>query len=213
MSGGAGGPGNACFTCHGLKGEGDTASTPRLAGLDQGYLQKQMEDYASGLRQDDVMTRVARGLSPEARRAVAGWYASLPVPAPAATTAPPAPPRVWFVGDERRGITACAACHGNQGQGAGRSYPQLAGQPAAYTLDQIDRWKAGKRRNDPRGVMAAAVQRLSDGEARAIAAWLSTRPGAPTTAEAQGASAATLDAVARPAASGETRRPARSDGG
>src|SRR5690606_13203798 len=71
MSGGAGGAGNACFMCHGLKGEGDGVSSPRLAGLDQGYLQKQMEDYASGLRPDDVMTRVARGLDPEARRLVA----------------------------------------------------------------------------------------------------------------------------------------------
>ena len=88
MSGGAGGAANACFTCHGLKGEGDGVSTPRLAGLDQGYLQKQMEDYASGLRPDDVMTRVAKGLDQDARRAVAAWYAGLPPPACLLYTSP-----------------------------------------------------------------------------------------------------------------------------
>ena len=44
MGGGEGGSANACFSCHGLEGEGDGVSVPRLAGLDAGYLQKQMED-------------------------------------------------------------------------------------------------------------------------------------------------------------------------
>jgi cytochrome c553 len=42
MSGGAGGAANACFSCHGLDGAGDGVSTPRLAGLEAGYLLKQM---------------------------------------------------------------------------------------------------------------------------------------------------------------------------
>jgi cytochrome c553 len=62
MSGGEGGPANACFTCHGLDGGGDGVSVPRLAGLDSGYLQKQMEDYANDVRQNVVMTEVARWL-------------------------------------------------------------------------------------------------------------------------------------------------------
>ncbi|CAM2890415.1 c-type cytochrome [Brevundimonas diminuta] len=210
MGGGAGGATNACFTCHGLKGEGDGVSTPRLAGLDQGYLQKQMEDYASGLRPDDVMTRVAKGLDQDARRTVAAWYAGLPAPAVRASTA--SPPPIWLTGDAARGVTACAACHGVEGQGAGEGQPIVAGQPAAYTLEQIDRWKSGERRNDPRGVMAAAVQRLTDDEARAIAAWLSTQPPSPVRAEASIARAASVAAAARPAASREIRRPARSDG-
>lgn len=211
MGGGAGGPANACFTCHGLKGEGDGVSTPRLAGLDQGYLQKQMEDYASGLRPDDVMTRVARGLDPHARRAVAVWYAGLPAPAAQDSTA--SLPPIWLTGDTARGITACAACHGAEGQGAGEGQPTVAGQPAAYTRHQIDLWKAGKRRNDPRGVMAAAVQRLTDEEARAIADWLATQPPSPNRATASHAASASVAAAARPAATRETRRPARSDGG
>lgn len=212
MSGGAGGAANACFTCHGLQGQGDGVSAPRLAGLDVGYLQKQMEDYASGLRPDDQMTRIAKALNQKDRRAVAAWYAGLP--ASPAQTAPAAPaPAIYLSGDPSRGIVACASCHGVEGEGTGRGgNPQIAGQPAAYTLEQIDRWKSGKRRNDPRGVMAAAVKSLSDPEARAIALWLSTRPAAPAPASAAATGSASVDAAARPAASRETRRPDRSDG-
>src|SRR5690606_12794176 len=108
MGGGSGGADNACFSCHGLAGQGDGVSTPRLAGLDQGYLQKQMEDYANGLRPDDVMTRVARGLDQHGRQKVAAWYAGLPPPPP---PPPPDPntslavaPQIWLHGDVDRGV-------------------------------------------------------------------------------------------------------------
>ena len=152
MGGGAGGAANACFTCHGLQGQGDGNAAPRLAGLDAGYLQKQMEDYASGLRQDDAMTRIAKALDQKGRRAVAAYYAGLSVPAASPPPSIPAP-AIYSQGDPSRGVVACAACHGDQGQGTGRGgNPQIAGQPFAYTLEQIDRWKSGERRNDPRGV-------------------------------------------------------------
>lgn len=211
MSGGPGGAVNACFACHGLDGAGDGVAAPRLAGLDAGYLQKQMEDYASGLRPDDTMTRIAKALDQRSRREVAAYYAALPTPQTSGAAAPA--PAIYLNGDASRGIAACASCHGAQGQGSGLGgNPQIAGQPAAYTLEQIDRWKAGKRRNDPRGVMAAAVKSLSDPEARAIASWLSTRPASPAPASAAATGSASVEAAARPAASRETRRPYRSDG-
>ena len=212
MSGGPGGAANACFTCHGLDGGGDGLAAPRLAGMDAGYLQKQMEDYASGLRPDDSMGRIARALDQKARQQVTAYYAALPSPPDPEGPARPAP-AIYLTGDTQRGIVACAACHGLRGEGAGRGgNPRIAGQPYAYTLEQIDRWKSGARRNDPRGVMAAAVKSLSDPEARAIATWLSTQPAAPAPASAVASASASVAAAARPAASRETRRPDRSDG-
>jgi cytochrome c553 len=35
----------ACASCHGPRGEGQ-ASFPRLAGMDAGYLRKQLQDFA-----------------------------------------------------------------------------------------------------------------------------------------------------------------------
>jgi len=213
LSGGAGGAANACFTCHGLDGGGDGAAAPRLAGLHLGYLQKQMEDYASGLRADDQMTRIAKALDQRSRREVAAYYAALPIPASARTHAAAPAPSVYLRGDPARGVVACAACHGLNGEGTGLGgNPQIAGQPYPYLVEQMERWKSGERRNDPRGVMAAAVKPLSDLEVRAIGLWLSAQPASPAPASASATGSASVDAAARPAASRETRRPDRSDG-
>lgn len=208
MSGGPGGAANACFTCHGLNGEGDGISVPRLAGLDHGYLQKQMEDYASGLRADPVMTPVAKKLSQHHRRLVAEYYARLPSPAPAAAFDRLPTPSLWTEGDSQRGIVACEICHGPNGEGRG-GQPAVAAQPPAYTIEQIERFQSGDRRNDPRGVMATAVHRLTDEETRMIAAWLASRPAA---ASPETAGSIVERAVARPAGTREVVRPARSDG-
>lgn len=206
MSGGDGGPANACFTCHGLDDAGDGVSVPRLAGLDAGYLQKQLADYALKTRADPVMSPIAQWLDDDEQHAVAVWYAAMPDPA--ATPAGPPPP-IWLRGAPERGVVACASCHGVDGQGAGAGNPAVHGQPAAYTLDQLRRWKQGERRNDPRGVMAEAVAGLTDAEMRTIAAWLETAPTAPPPASAAAIASASEIALAGSAASRAPRRPGR----
>lgn len=207
MGGGEGGPANACFSCHGLAGEGDGVSVPRLAGLDAGYLQKQMEDYARDVRQDVVMREVARWLDDGDRRAVARFYADMPAPPARGTVGPP--PALYLTGDASRGVARCASCHGADGRGVGFGNPAIAGQPAAYTVDQLHRWQERKRRNDPRGVMTDAVRNLTDAEIAQIAAWLEHAPAArPPDTDVASASAA-ASAAARPEASRGVRRPDR----
>lgn len=203
MSGGAGGAKNACFACHGLDGAGDGVSTPRLAGLQAGYLQKQMQDYASGLRPDPVMTPVARALDDEARRAAVAYYAGLSAPAGGEAGAAPV---LWREGDPARGLQACAACHGDQGQGVGGGQPALAGQPEAYTREQLERWRLAKRRNDPRGAMADIARKLTSAEVDAIAAWLRRRPASPAPATDAASASGASAAAGRSAASRAGRR-------
>lgn len=207
MSGGEGGPSNACFSCHGLDGMGDGVSTPRLAGLDAGYLQKQLQDYAARLRDDPTMYEAARWLDDGDRRAVAAWYAAMPVPETSGAAGPA--PAVWFEARPESGGVSCASCHGDRGQGVGAGNPEVAGQPAAYIVDQLQRWKTGKRRNDPRGVMSGAAAGLTDSEIRAIAAWLARAPTAPAPSSAAASASASAAAAARPAASRGPRRPDR----
>jgi cytochrome c553 len=65
VGGGPGGAGTACFSCHGLQGQGDAGGAfPRLVGLDAHYLAKQLDDYASRGRSDPVMTPISQQLSP-----------------------------------------------------------------------------------------------------------------------------------------------------
>ena len=204
MSGGAGGATHACFACHGLDGEGDGVSVPRLAGLDAGHMQKQMEDYALGIRPDPVMTAVGKALDDEARRAVVAYYAGL---TPRASDASPSPaPTPWREGDPGRGLTACASCHGAQGEGVGRGQPVLAGQPAAYTREQLERWQAGKRRNDARAAMTDIARKLTSAEIDAFAAWLERQPASPSPATDAASASAAAAAAGRSAASREGRR-------
>lgn len=207
MSGGEGGAANACFSCHGLDGAGDGVSVPRLAGLDAGYLQKQLADYALETRPDAVMSPIARWLDDEDQRAVAAFYAAMPAPTP--TRSASAPPALWLTGAPERGVAACASCHGADGQGIGAGNPAVAGQPAAYTLDQLRRWKRAERRNDPRNVMAGAVAGLTEAEMRTIAAWLERAPSARRPASGAASGSASGAVAAGSAASRGPRRPDR----
>ena len=65
LSGAEAGAANACVTCHGLNGRGNGAGTPRLAGLDDGYMERQLEAYADGRRYQKQMSWIAKQLSAE----------------------------------------------------------------------------------------------------------------------------------------------------
>lgn len=189
MGGGPAGATRACFTCHGLAGEGDGAFSPRLAALPAGYLQKQLEDYASGRRHDPVMGPIAGALSAEDRAAVAAYYSGLPPAAKGGDRLPtPRGEGADLYGRPRPGQPACAACHGMNGEGVGLGNPPVSGQPAPYVHEQLRRWRTGERRNDPLGLMAAAARGLTDAQMRALAGYVAALP--PRTAPADAPPAA-----------------------
>ena len=177
LSGGRAGAANACFTCHGLDGLGDGAGSPRLAGLDPGYLERQLEAYADGRRQHVQMSWIAEQLLSEHRHALAGYYASMPYKPSAMPQA--APPVLYVHGDPDRGLLSCASCHGLRGQGIGPANPPLGGQPAPYLAEQVDQWQRARRRNDPGNVMLHISQRLTPAEASALSAYAARLPGGP----------------------------------
>src|SRR5438045_3123285 len=70
----------ACAACHGPTGMGQPAAGfPRLAGMTESYLSRQLSDFRNGTRDDPVMTPIAKALTPDQRAAVARYYAGLPV--------------------------------------------------------------------------------------------------------------------------------------
>src|SRR5215475_12908009 len=77
-------------------------------------------------------------------------------------------------------LTACAACHGKQGEGAtkGEIYPRLAGKPAGYLYNQLLNFRDGRRKY---AVMNYMVGYLSDAYLKEIAEYYSTlKPPYPT---------------------------------
>jgi cytochrome c553 len=167
VSGGEGGARYACVSCHGARGEGNGFDAPRLAGLPAGYLQKQMEDYAAGLRPHALMRDVARFLDSHERVRVARHYA---VVAPAGQATAPATAALY--------ARACQQCHGVDGAGTPLG-PPLAGQPALYLTQQLQDWQVSKRRNDGKHEMLKVAQALSAAEVGALSDYLSQIPPRP----------------------------------
>src|SRR5688572_21698470 len=149
LGGGSGGARQACFTCHGITGAGQAAAgTPALAGLDPDYLKRQLDDYASGLRPNETMSPISHALGLAERVAVARYYAALPRgPAEVAARQDPALMQegaaLYAAGAAHRGLQACIDCHGPAGRGLAPT-PALAGQPVAYTAQQLRLWQEGK---------------------------------------------------------------------
>lgn len=174
--------GGACFQCHGQKGEGDaTAAFPRLTGQSYGYLVKSLQDYASGARQNEIMSPIAEALTEQEMQDVSAYYASLEDDT--VTSAPPPETELLqygaalaAVGSAELGIQGCLNCHGPEGAGLGYNYPYLAGQHAAYLEAQLRAWQEGTRTGDPLDIMANIATRMSDREIAAVAAYYSSLP-------------------------------------
>jgi len=177
----------ACSACHGAKGEGQAAAAiPRLAGLDAGYIFRQLTSFADGTRKNDTMRPVASALSDVERKAVAVYYASqkpavAPAPAASADTAIAAGAALAQSGDWSRGIPGCSQCHGPDGSGVGALVPRLAGQSAQYIEAQLKAWRAGTREDDPMGLMASVAKKLDDTEIGSVAAYFAAAPSIPST--------------------------------
>ena len=62
----------------------------------------------------------------------------------------------------------CASCHGPLGMSQLPNAPNLAGQPAIYTVEQLKAYRSGKRQNE---VMAVMAKPLTDDEIDNLAAW------------------------------------------
>jgi len=185
LSGGDSGAANACFTCHGLDGLGDGAGAPRLAGLDQGYLTRQLEAYAAGLRKHARMEYIAARLSPAGRQSVSAYYAGMPFGPAAMPASLPHP--LYAEGDPARGLPACSACHGARGEGRGPANPALGGQPAGYLAQQLIAWRRSDRRSDPLNTMLLISRRLAPQEIQAVSAYAASLPGGPPRRESPAA--------------------------
>jgi len=172
-----------CMACHGADGSGNAAAGyPRLAGLDAAYLLKQLDDFASGTRENPVMQPNARALTQAERAAMAAYYSAMPIP-PALLEGTPGKvsgqgpgARLANFGHWSSRVPACIRCHGPHGVGVGTHFPPLAGQPASYLANQLKAWKDGKRHNDPLQLMRHVSKGLSAEEIKAVTAWFAAQP-------------------------------------
>ncbi len=66
----------SCVACHGVNGEG-TPTNPPLAGLDETYFIKQLQDFKSGARANGMMAMFTKALNNQDMVNLAAYYSSL----------------------------------------------------------------------------------------------------------------------------------------
>lgn len=102
---------------------------------------------------------------------VAAWFASQKLKPATATDESKIAlgQKIWRQGDFKKGVPACAGCHGPTGAGLPAQYPRLAGQFAEYTEVQLKSFRLDERANDPEKMMRTIAAKLSDAEIKAVA--------------------------------------------
>lgn len=162
-----------CFICHGMDGESSSPAFPRLAGQNAGYVARQLADYKSGRRRSTTMQPMVEDLGPADFAALGAFFASRPTHAHLVEDPGLAEVGrgVFLRGNPDSGVAACATCHGPNAHGSD-ALPRLAGQHAQYTETQLRQFNRRERTND-NAVMHTIASRLTDLEARAVAAYLS----------------------------------------
>jgi cytochrome subunit of sulfide dehydrogenase len=64
-----------CSGCHGTYGR-SASGMPNIAGLDQAYIVKQMNDFKSGARAASVMHQIAKGYNDEQIALLANYFSA-----------------------------------------------------------------------------------------------------------------------------------------
>jgi cytochrome c553 len=182
-----------CAGCHGEFGEGTIdGEYPRLAGMDAGYLAKQLRHFKTRERINIPMIPYTseRELPEEDVVLIAAYLSQIKLP----TKLPPIVEEEFdalkrlkesgrivniarYPGNVDKGLLfyqkECRGCHGKNGQGdKSRKIPQLAGQYSIYLTRQINKFRNSERlHDDPRD--ADIFRSFSDTEIDDLLAYLS----------------------------------------
>ncbi|MEH6469728.1 MAG: c-type cytochrome [Halopseudomonas sp.] len=166
-----------CFGCHGADGNATAPSFPKLAGQNANYLVKQLKDIKGGVRPSPLMMGFAAGLADQDMEDLAAFFSTLEVSQGAATDADLVAKgqAIYSAGIQSKGVAACAACHSPKGAGNGLAgFPSVKGQYAIYVDSQLKAFRDGGRANDPSSMMRDVAGKLSDGEIKAVSAYIET---------------------------------------
>ena len=166
-----------CNVCHVQQAKSAEPWIPLLAGLDRLVTYKQLDDFRSGTRLSGPMSAIAQSLTQQDYADVAAYYASQPgMPENTGVRMPHshrtyrnADPlqRLIFAGDPKRGIAACASCHGPGGYLIGA--PALMNQNALYLEQQLQAFAQGTRANDMNMPMRTIAGLLTPEEMKTLA--------------------------------------------
>lgn len=171
----------SCTSCHGPMGVSTTPNFPRLAGQHPSYMTTQLLIFRAGIRQSQIMNRVAAKLSDQDISDLVAYFSAQQVggawsgqdPALAGEGA-----KLFALGAPERGVIACAVCHGNTGLGNNElEIALIRHQSPAYTVDVLHEFQALGTHGSPQSTaMYLEAKPLSDHELAALAAYIASMP-------------------------------------
>ncbi len=176
-----------CAGCHGSDGNSPAANFPKLAGLGEKYLLKQLQDIQRGTRKVVEMTGLLNGKSEQDLADMAAFFNSKGLQLAGATAAEvqlnsgakvdalSLGEKVYRAGNLETSVPACTGCHSPRGLGnAPAGYPRIGGQHAQYLAKQLHDFRAGNRTNDGDAqIMRKVAEHMSDAEISALANYIS----------------------------------------
>ncbi len=163
-----------CLACHGPDGNSPNPIWPKLAGQHTGYIKKQITDFKSGARKDNMMSPMAIPLTDEDVENLAAYFNSqTQTGGTAAADTIEQGEETYRAGNSATGVAACMACHGPAGMGnPAANFPRIAGQHAAYVEKALKDFRSASRTNDVSGMMQGVVARMTDAEIAAVAQYI-----------------------------------------
>ena len=193
-----------CVTCHGANGQGNkTLNAPKIAGLPDWYVERQLNNFKSGIRgvhAKDIFGQQMRPmamalLNDEAVRDMTVFVASLK------SSSISKPVTVASSSNAVTNVQApvseplyapCASCHGSEGEGNQKlGAPRLAGQHAWYLERQLRNWRDGIRgthSEDLYGIQMRpmAMTLVKDSDLKKVVSFIGTLRGKPSKSTIQG---------------------------
>jgi cytochrome c553 len=175
-----------CGACHGNDGNSATPMFPKLAGLGEKYMVKQLRDMVAKKRNVPQMIGPLEGKSDKDLQDLAAYFNSQTMQLSGAKEAKVLTnsgikvdslalgARIYRAGNSEVGTPACSGCHSPRGLGNDAAgFPRLGGQHAKYIAAQLRNFRAGKRTNDGDSkIMRSVAEHMSDAEIKAVANYI-----------------------------------------
>lgn len=175
-----------CAACHGADGNSPTPAFPKIAGLGERYLFKQLVDVQSGARIIPQMTGLLNNMSQQDLADLAAYYDQQNLQLTGARAVEvqlntgekvaglALGERIYRAGNAKTGVPACSGCHSPRGLGnEPAGMPRLSGQYSDYIEKQLRDFRAGNRINDGESrVMRSVAAQMSDAEIIALANYI-----------------------------------------
>lgn len=181
-----------CTACHNQDGNSAASAFPKIAGLGEKYLYKQLLDIKAGNagveggRPVAQMQGLLKDLSDQDLEDMAAYFDQFKMAISGAETSQvqlnsgvkvdslKLGEKVFRAGNKETGVPACAGCHTPRGLGnelAGT--PRLSGQWSEYIAAELIEYRNGNRVNDGDSMIMRGVARsMSDAEIQAVANYL-----------------------------------------